>query len=192
MSSRFSSVHYSVGFVWLTPPVLQRALSDSPSTLGCRRFAVDHSVALKYATNRCKMLDARLSEAFVLTCAPFKSYLLDNGLILQKLHAAVDAAQFLPLPDGAWPAPGGRVTVVALSRLVYRKGVDLLAVVIPAVCCRHPHVDFVIGAVVSRNGRLLMWQCSLEHWWWHPVGCRHPQSVTSPSHCDLCVEFPHF
>ncbi len=132
------------------------------------------------------MLDARLSEAFVLTCAPFKSYLLDNGLILQKLHAAVDAAQFLPLPDGAWPAPGGRVTVVALSRLVYRKGVDLLAVVIPAVCRRHPHVDFVIGAVVSRNGRLLMWQCSLEHWWWHPVGCRHPQSVTSPSHCDLC------
>lgn len=36
--------------------------------------------------------------------------------------------------------------MVALSRLVYRKGVDLLAAVIPAVCRRHPHVDFVIGA----------------------------------------------
>jgi hypothetical protein len=38
------------------------------------------------------------------------------------------------------------LTVVALSRLVYRKGVDLLALVIPEVCARHPNVRFVIGA----------------------------------------------
>jgi glycosyltransferase involved in cell wall biosynthesis len=56
--------------------------------------------------------------------------------------AAVDASQFLP-GDGRQPA--GRVTVVALSRLTYRKGVDLLNVVVPAVCRRHPHVDFIIG-----------------------------------------------
>lgn len=35
--------------------------------------------------------------------------------------------------------------MVALSRLVYRKGVNLLNVVIPAVCRRQPHVDFIIG-----------------------------------------------
>ncbi len=63
--------------------------------------------------------------------------------------AAVDASAFRPdllRPRGG---VGGRVTVVALSRLVYRKGVDLLNVVIPAVCRRQPHVDFIIGARTS-------------------------------------------
>jgi hypothetical protein len=44
--------------------------------------------------------------------------------------------------DGALLPP---LTVVALSRLVYRKGIDLLALVIPEVCARHPNVQFVIG-----------------------------------------------
>lgn len=38
-----------------------------------------------------------------------------------------------------------RITVVALSRLVRRKGLDLLLAVIPAVCKRHPLVDFIIA-----------------------------------------------
>ena len=54
------------------------------------------------------------------------------------------------------------LTVVALSRLVYRKGIDLLALAIPELCARHPNVRFVIGgdgpkrrlleAVVARGG----------------------------------------
>lgn len=35
--------------------------------------------------------------------------------------------------------------VVVLSRLVHRKGTDLLARVIPLVCAAQPQVDFVIG-----------------------------------------------
>eukprot|EP00967_Tisochrysis_lutea_P102243 scaffold153808_cov19-Tisochrysis_lutea.AAC.1 len=35
--------------------------------------------------------------------------------------------------------------VVALSRLVYRKGIDLIALVIPYICATHPNVDFIIG-----------------------------------------------
>eukprot|EP00798_Chlamydomonas_sp_ICE-L_P025719 gene25719-11376_t len=35
--------------------------------------------------------------------------------------------------------------VVALSRLVYRKGIDLLALAIPLICARHAHVNFLIG-----------------------------------------------
>lgn len=49
------------------------------------------------------------------------------------------------MPEEEQRPPSGRVTVVALSRLTYRKGVDLLNVVVPAVCARHPHVDFIIG-----------------------------------------------
>lgn len=37
------------------------------------------------------------------------------------------------------------VTIVVISRLVYRKGVDLLAGVIPAICSIHPQVSFLIG-----------------------------------------------
>lgn len=37
------------------------------------------------------------------------------------------------------------VTIVVISRLVYRKGMDLLAGIIPIVCNNHPDVDFLIG-----------------------------------------------
>ena len=41
------------------------------------------------------------------------------------------------------------VTIVVVSRLVYRKGMDLLAGIIPEVCCRYPDVNFIIGAFLS-------------------------------------------
>ena len=37
------------------------------------------------------------------------------------------------------------IVVVCMSRLVYRKGVDLLVAVIPRVCAANPRVDFLIG-----------------------------------------------
>lgn len=37
------------------------------------------------------------------------------------------------------------VTIVIVSRLVYRKGVDLLAQIIPEICSRHKNVQFLIG-----------------------------------------------
>ena len=35
--------------------------------------------------------------------------------------------------------------MVVVSRLVYRKGVDLLVGIIPKICQDLPHVDFIIG-----------------------------------------------
>jgi glycosyltransferase involved in cell wall biosynthesis len=37
------------------------------------------------------------------------------------------------------------VTIVCITRLVYRKGVDLMVEVIPAICRKFEHVNFVIG-----------------------------------------------
>ncbi|KAK2580532.1 hypothetical protein KPH14_006263 [Odynerus spinipes] len=37
------------------------------------------------------------------------------------------------------------ITIVVVSRLVYRKGVDLLAHIIPEICSRHKNVNFLIG-----------------------------------------------
>ena len=52
---------------------------------------------------------------------------------LFHVGAAVDASQFKPDPSRR---KTGRLTVVALSRLVYRKGIDLLVVIIPEMCHR--------------------------------------------------------
>ncbi|KAJ9466883.1 Phosphatidylinositol N-acetylglucosaminyltransferase gpi3 subunit [Diplonema papillatum] len=38
-----------------------------------------------------------------------------------------------------------KVTVVVITRLVYRKGADLLVDVIPSVCAKHPNVDWIVG-----------------------------------------------
>lgn len=40
------------------------------------------------------------------------------------------------------------VTIVVISRLVYRKGMDLLAGVIPIICHHHQDVDFLIGQFI--------------------------------------------
>lgn len=37
------------------------------------------------------------------------------------------------------------VNIVVISRLVYRKGVDLLLAIVPQVCQRYPHINFIIG-----------------------------------------------
>ena len=65
----------------------------------------------------------------------------------------MDAALFKPDP-ACRPAAGGAVTIVALSRLVYRKGIDLLAAVLPELCRRHPHVNVVIGGDGPKRGVL--------------------------------------
>ncbi len=44
-----------------------------------------------------------------------------------------------------------RVKIVVISRLVYRKGVDLLVGIIPRICKDHPNVDFIIGGDGSKK-----------------------------------------
>ncbi|KAL7538288.1 hypothetical protein ACHAXR_008450 [Thalassiosira sp. AJA248-18] len=62
--------------------------------------------------------------------------------IVNVIPNAVDATKFTPDPS---KRDNNRVTVVVVSRLVYRKGVDLLVGVIPPICKAFPHVDFLIG-----------------------------------------------
>lgn len=63
-------------------------------------------------------------------------------ILLALAWAAVDPSSFRPQPEAR---EDGKITVVVLSRLMYRKGIDLLAACIPAVLQRHPDVNFVIG-----------------------------------------------
>lgn len=73
---------------------------------------------------------------------------------------AVDAYRFVPdsakrglRMDGRAAAPG-RITVAVTARLAYRKGVHLLAGVIPAACKKFPQVDFLIAGDGSMRPHL--------------------------------------
>eukprot|EP00124_Ichthyophonus_hoferi_P000999 Ihof_evm11s44 gene=Ihof_evmTU11s44 len=57
---------------------------------------------------------------------------------------AVDPTQFTP-DLKARQKHKDRVTIVVLSRLVYRKGMDLLLGLLPNVCHKYPQVHFLIG-----------------------------------------------
>ncbi|CAI5731058.1 unnamed protein product [Peronospora destructor] len=66
---------------------------------------------------------------------------------------AVDATKFTP-PIAAICKPSDPITVVIISRLVYRKGIDLVARAIPLVCAQDSRVQFLIGGDGSK--RLLL------------------------------------
>ena len=57
---------------------------------------------------------------------------------------AVDAARFTP-DSSMRRSENGRVVVAVTARLAYRKGVHLLAGVIPAACAAFPEVDFLVA-----------------------------------------------
>ncbi|CAH0479032.1 unnamed protein product [Peronospora belbahrii] len=58
---------------------------------------------------------------------------------------AVDATKFTPLIASIRKRDDDPITVVIISRLVYRKGIDLVARAIPLVCAQDSRVQFLIG-----------------------------------------------
>lgn len=72
--------------------------------------------------------------------------MLRSGLNPEKVFVipnAVDTAMFRPDPE-ACPSIKDQVIIVVISRLVYRKGADLLVEVIPEVCRLFPKVSFCV------------------------------------------------
>jgi len=61
---------------------------------------------------------------------------------INVISNAVDTSKFLP---NAVVEKNNRINVVVVSRLVYRKGVDLLVGIIPIICNLLPEVDFILG-----------------------------------------------
>lgn len=62
--------------------------------------------------------------------------------IVSVIPNAVDSTAFTPNPAARDP---NHITIIVMSRLVYRKGIDLLIEVIPEICKRFPYVNFIIG-----------------------------------------------
>ncbi|KAE8217298.1 hypothetical protein CF319_g8585 [Tilletia indica] len=120
-------------------------------SMGIRAVFTDHSLfgfadAASIMTN--KLLKFVLSDVEHVVCVSH------TGKENTVLRAAVDpkdvsvipnavvASDFTPDPSALQP---GRITIVVLSRLVYRKGVDLLIAAIPRICAQHSDIHFLIG-----------------------------------------------
>lgn len=122
------------------------------SELGLRSVYTDHSLfgfddVASLILNR--VLKVTLSAADAIICV---SHTCRDNLIVRAaidpaiVHAipnAVDPSKFTPDPTKR--ANDGRLKVVVVSRLVYRKGVDLLVGIVPQICNAFPAVDFIIG-----------------------------------------------
>jgi len=65
-----------------------------------------------------------------------------DPLDVSVIPNAVDSSNFYPTPFIREP---NKVTIVVVSRLTYRKGVDLLVGVIPTLCAKYRNLHFVIG-----------------------------------------------
>lgn len=76
------------------------------------------------------------------------SLVLPNPLIRVK-HARILTMPLLTLNFA--------VTIVFLSRLAYRKGIDLLVATAPRICATFPNVRFVIGTLyfVCSEGNII-------------------------------------
>ena len=79
--------------------------------------------------------------------------------LLSTIPNAVDPDKFRPDPvqqhcRQSERKESSRINIVIVSRLVYRKGIDLVANVIPVVCARYPRVHFIVGG--DGNKKLLL------------------------------------
>ncbi|XP_065829812.1 phosphatidylinositol N-acetylglucosaminyltransferase subunit A-like isoform X2 [Oscarella lobularis] len=120
-------------------------------TLGIRALFTDHSLfgfadGSSIITN--KFLELSLADVHHVICVSHTSK--ENTVLRAALSPgnvsvipnAIDTTQFIPDPLARNPK---RVTIIVMSRLVYRKGMDLLARIIPAICSSYTNVDFIIG-----------------------------------------------
>lgn len=120
-------------------------------------FGVDDDLA-SVVLNR--VLKTSLSTVGSVICV---SHTCRENLILRAnmdpslVHAvpnAIDSSKFQPdfeLVKERMARTQERIKIVVISRLVYRKGVDLLVGIIPRICKLHDNVDFIIGGDGSKK-----------------------------------------
>ncbi|VDN02515.1 unnamed protein product [Thelazia callipaeda] len=120
--------------------------------LGLRTTFTDHSLfgfadASAILMNKL-VLQYSLANVDRIICVSYTSKentVLRSGVPANKVAVipnAIDTDLFVPDPFLFYNNP---TTVIVLSRLVYRKGADILVRIIPRVCSRHKSVRFIIG-----------------------------------------------
>lgn len=136
--------------------------------MGMKCVFTDHSLfgfADVGAIHTNKLLDMTLADTQHVICVSHTAkentilrsgYLLSDepGLAPERVSVipnAVDAKVFVPDVTQRDPE---RITIVVASRLMYRKGMHLLAGVMPHVCAKYDNVDFLIAGDGSMREHL--------------------------------------
>ncbi|TQD87534.1 hypothetical protein C1H46_026951 [Malus baccata] len=129
-------------------------------TMGYKVVFTDHSLygfADAGSIHMNKVLQFTLAEVSQAICVSHTSKentVLRSGLPPEKVFVipnAVDTAMFKPAPERL---SSHEIVIVVTSRLVYRKGADLLVEVIPEVCHLYPNVRFIVGGDGPKRVRL--------------------------------------
>ncbi|CAN1131577.1 Phosphatidylinositol N-acetylglucosaminyltransferase subunit A [Linum perenne] len=152
---QISLVHGHQAFSTLCHEALMHA-----RTMGYKAVFTDHSLygfADVGSIHMNKVLQFTLADVTQAICVSHTSKentVLRSGIPPEKVYVipnAVDTAMFKPAPN----RPGGsEIVIVVISRLVYRKGADLLVEVIPEVCRLYPNVRFIVGGDGPKRVRL--------------------------------------
>jgi len=134
-----------------TSSMMHEAVVQS-RTMGYKTCYTDHSLfgfADAASINVNKMLKYTLSDIDHCICV---SHTCRENLVLRAsldphcvsaIPNAVDPSKFWPDPSAR--RPHDTVNIVLMSRLVYRKGIDLAVDVIPRIAEQFPNVHFIVG-----------------------------------------------
>ncbi|GAB2251340.1 hypothetical protein Droror1_Dr00017590 [Drosera rotundifolia] len=129
-------------------------------TMGYKVVFIDHSLygfADVGSIHMNKVLQftlADVSQAIYVSYTSKENTVLRSGLPPEKVFVipnAVDTAMFKPALERL---KDDQIVIVVISRLVYRKGADLLVEVIPEVCRQFANVRFIIGGDGPKRVRL--------------------------------------
>ncbi|KAL2485676.1 UDP-Glycosyltransferase superfamily protein [Abeliophyllum distichum] len=152
---KISLVHGHQAFSTLCHEALMHA-----RTMGFKVVFTDHSlygfgdVGSIHMNKVLQFTLADVTQAICVSHTSKENTVLRSGLPPEKVFVipnAVDTAMFKPAPERL---SNREIVIVVISRLVYRKGADLLVEVIPEVCRLHPNVRFIIGGDGPKRVRL--------------------------------------
>lgn len=152
---QISLVHGHQAFSTLCHEALMHA-----RTMGYKVVFTDHSLygfADVGSIHMNKVLQftlADVSQAICVSHTSKENTVLRSGLPPEKVYVipnAVDTAMFKPAAERP---SGNEIVIVVISRLVYRKGADLLVEVIPEVCRMYSNVRFIVGGDGPKRVRL--------------------------------------
>uniref|UniRef100_M1AVX3 phosphatidylinositol N-acetylglucosaminyltransferase n=1 Tax=Solanum tuberosum TaxID=4113 RepID=M1AVX3_SOLTU len=152
---KISLVHGHQAFSTLCHEALMHA-----RTMGYKVVFTDHSlygfsdVGSIHMNKVLQFTLADVTQAICVSHTSKENTVLRSGLPPEKVYVipnAVDTAMFTPAPERL---SRDEIVIVVISRLVYRKGADLLVEVIPEVCRLHPNVRFIVGGDGPKRVRL--------------------------------------
>ncbi|PAV19085.1 glycosyltransferase family 4 [Pyrrhoderma noxium] len=119
--------------------------------MGLRTVFTDHSLfgfedAASILTN--KLLEATMANVDGVICVSHTGR--ENTVLRSCVHPSITHVipnalivdQFKP---AAQPLSTEKINIVVVSRLAYRKGIDLLVATAPRICALFPNVHFIIG-----------------------------------------------